>query len=79
MTISNIHEAKSQLSKLIELAERGEEVIIARAGRPVARLVPYGGRTDARQGGQWKNRVRISPDFDELPPDLAKAFGVVEG
>ena len=78
MTISNIHEAKSQLSKLIEKAERGEEVIIARAGKPVARLVPYRVSTEPREGGQWKGRVRISADFDELPPDLAEAFGSAE-
>lgn len=78
MTISNIHQAKSQLSKLIEKAERGEEVIIARAGKPVARLVPYRATTRPRKGGQWKGRVRISPDFDELPPDLAEALGTEE-
>ncbi len=79
MTIANIHEAKSQLSKLVEIAERGEEVIIARAGKPVARLVPYRGPSEPREGGQWKGRVRFSPDFDELPPDLAEAFGAAEG
>ena len=78
MPISNIHEAKSQLSKLIEMAERGEEVIIARSGKPVARLVPYSASGESRVGGQWKGRVRISPDFDELPPDLAEAFGTKE-
>ena len=75
MSVSNIHEAKSQLSKLIERAERGEEVIIARAGKPVARLVPYHVSGEPRCGGQWKGKVRMAPDFDELPPDLAEAFG----
>jgi prevent-host-death family protein len=75
MPISNIHDAKSQLSKLVKQAERGEEVIIARAGKPVARLIPYHPSTVSREGGQWKGKVRISPDFDELPPDLAEAFG----
>jgi len=78
MKIANIHEAKSQLSKLVELAERGEEVIIARAGKPVARLLPYAGSSAPREGGQWKDRVRIAPDFDVLPPDLAEAFGAEE-
>jgi prevent-host-death family protein len=78
MTVANLHEAGSQLSKLIELAEQGEEVIIARAGKPVARLVPYGGSSVPREGGQWKDRVRIAPDFDALPPDLAEAFGAEE-
>ncbi len=76
MPISNIHQAKSQLSKLVEMAERGEEVIIARAGKPVVRLVPYHWNPQPRKGGQWKGRVRIAPDFDELPPDIAEAFGM---
>ena len=79
MPITDIQQAKSQLSQLIEMAERGEEVIIARAGKPVVRLVPYQQRNERREGGQWKGRVRISPDFDELPPDIAKTFGAVEG
>jgi prevent-host-death family protein len=74
----NTHDAKSQLSKLLEKVERGEEVVIARAGKPVARLVPYRTSNEPRVGGQWKGRVRISPDFDELPPDIAEAFGAVE-
>lgn len=78
MPMANIHQAKSQLSKLVEMAERGEEVIIARAGKPVARLVPYRGESEPREGGQWKGRVRISADFDELPPDIAEAFGATE-
>lgn len=78
MPMANIHEAKSQLSKLIEMAARGEEVIIARGGKPVARLVPYRPCTQPREGGQWKGRVKMSPDFDELPPDILDAFGAAE-
>jgi prevent-host-death family protein len=76
MEIANIHEAKSQLSKLVEMAMDGEEVIIAKAGTPMVKLVPI--RTDAspRPGGQWKGRVRIADDFDDLPEDLASAFGI---
>jgi len=76
MTTTNIHEAKSQLSKLIERAEAGEEVIIARAGKPVAKLVPYRESKAPRHGGQWKGKVRIADDFDELPEDIATAFGM---
>jgi len=76
MEITNIHKAKSQLSKLIERAEAGEEVIIARAGKPVAKLVPYHASEAPRQGGQWKGKVRIADDFDELPEDIAAAFGI---
>lgn len=74
MVSSNIHEAKSNLSRLIELALAGEEVVINKAGKPVARLVPYTAMKKARRLGIWKGRIRISPDFDELPPSIAAAF-----
>ena len=77
MSITNIHEAKSRLSQLIEQAERGEEVIIARAGKPVAKLVPYKKKTAGRRGGQWSGKIKIADHFDELPEDIAKAFGMV--
>lgn len=76
MEITNIHEAKSQLSKLIERAVSGEEVIIAKAGQPMVRLVPISQNRAPRQGGQWRGRVRIAPDFDELPEDIARALGI---
>lgn len=71
-----MHEAKTQLSQLVERAEAGEEIIIARRGKPVARLVPVaadGTRASAR--GAWRGRVKMADDFDELPADIAKAFG----
>ena len=76
MPIANIHEAKSQLSRLIEQAINGEEVIIARAGQPVVRLVPIKVDESPRVGGEWKGRVKISHDFDTLPDDVAAAFGL---
>ena len=76
MTITNIHEAKSQLSKLVDRALQGEEVIIARAGKPVVRLVPLRQGETPRQGGQWHGQVRIADDFDQLPEDVARAFGM---
>jgi prevent-host-death family protein len=75
MALFNIHDAKTHFSRLVEQAERGEEVLIARAGRPVARLVPYREARAPRTPGGWEGRVRIAPDFDELPPDIASAFG----
>jgi prevent-host-death family protein len=75
MEIADIHQAKSQLSKLVERAMEGEEVIIARAGTPMVRLVPVRQSDKPRQGGQWKGKVRIADDFDELPEDIAAAFG----
>jgi prevent-host-death family protein len=74
--ITNIHEAKSQLSKLSEQALAGEEVIIARAGKPMVRLMPIRHSDAPRKGGQWKGKVRIAEDFDELPEDIARAFGM---
>jgi prevent-host-death family protein len=76
MGIANIHEAKSQLSKLVEQAMNGEEVIIAKAGKPMVRLVPIRAEATPRSGGQWKGRVRIADDFDALPNDIAAAFGI---
>ena len=78
MVNPSIDEAQSQLARLIELAQRGEEVVIERAGTPVARLVPYKSVAAPRRGGQWRGRVRIASDFDELPPDIGQAFGVQE-
>ena len=76
MYTSTIDEAQSQLPKLILLAEQGEEVVIAREGKPVVRLIAVQPTRDTRPRGQWQGRVRIAPDFDELPPDIAEAFGI---
>lgn len=76
MTTSvNVYEAKTHLSQLLDRVASGEEIIIARAGRPVARLVPIGRLTERRTPGGWEGRVWIAPDFDELPPELDAAFG----
>jgi antitoxin (DNA-binding transcriptional repressor) of toxin-antitoxin stability system len=64
---------------LLRRVQAGEEVIIARAGRPVARLVPYESRTADRVGGRYAGAIRISPDFDApLPPDILSAFEDVD-
>ena len=76
MVTSTIDEAKSQLARLIGLAEKGEEIVIARAGKPVARLVPYRQAEGPREGGQWRGQVHVAPDFDELPPNIGEAFGL---
>ena len=70
----NIHEAKTHLSRLVERAEAGEEILIARAGRPVARQVPRQTRPEARRPGRWRGRVRISADFDQTDAWLLDAF-----
>lgn len=70
----NIHEAKTHLSRLVERVETGEEVVIARAGRPVARLVPFKARTSPRVPGLWRGRVHLASDFDRTDDDLIDDF-----
>ncbi len=74
MSQVNIHEAKTHLSKLVERAAAGEEIIIAKAGKPMAKLVPYRVDSGPRQPGYWRGKVEIRDDFDELPIDIASAF-----
>lgn len=70
----NLYEAKTQLSQLVERAAAGEEIIIAKAGRPMARLVPIQTAV-VRVPGQLKGQIRIGADFDaDLPEGLADAF-----
>jgi prevent-host-death family protein len=73
-TTVNIHDAKTHLSRLIQQVEQGEEVVIARAGHPVARLMPLQKRSGPRKPGAWRGRVAVANDFDELPPGLSSAF-----
>ena len=76
MRIVNISEAGANLSKLVEQALRGDEVIIARAGRPLVRLLPVSPDDSPRDlsRGLWEGQVRIADDFDELPDELLRAF-----
>jgi len=76
MVITNISEAKATLSRLIEQVLNGQEVIIGKAGKPVAKLVPYTQDTSPRQlgAGQWKGKIWIADDFDDLPDDVLKLF-----
>jgi prevent-host-death family protein len=67
-TIVGVYEAKTHLSKLVRRAAAGEEVIIASAGRPVAKLVPYSAPSEPRRPGMLKGRVEVGPGFDDLPP-----------
>ena len=68
---ANLHDAKTHLSELVAAAERGEEVIIARANKPVVRLIPIGRPVTARKPGLHAGKIRWTDDFDEpLPPDF---------
>ncbi len=74
--VVNIHAAKTHLSRLIERVEAGEEITLARAGRPVARLVPYRGRQEPRKLGAWKGKLWLAPDWDspEVNEEIAELF-----
>ena len=74
MVITNIPEAKTQLSRLIEQALAGEEVIISKAGQPVVRLVPLQQGVQPRRPGCWKGQVKMADDFDALPAEFLAAF-----
>ena len=78
MYITNISEAKAQLSALIEKVMAGEEVIIGKAGKPVAKLIRYERSEKSRRPGALKGQIRIAEDFDELPDDIAEPFGIME-
>jgi prevent-host-death family protein len=70
----NVYQAKTQLSQLLQQVETGDEIILARHGKPVARLVPLQWASAHRVPGGWKSKVWMSPDFDELDPELADLF-----
>jgi len=71
----NVHEAKTHLSRLLERVERGEEIVIARAGKPVAKLVPIEPRARRGMGGKYKGQIWMSDDFDEpLPWQIFPGF-----
>ena len=76
MILKNVSEAKAELSALLEAVSKGEEVLIGKAGVPVARLVRYEGQAEARRPGALKGRLTLAADFDELPEDLAVGFGM---
>jgi prevent-host-death family protein len=83
METINIHAAKTNLSKLIERVEHGEQIVISRNGKPVAQVVPYpaegdNGITQPRQFGQWAGKVWFAPDYDEADAMIEKMFNESE-
>lgn len=74
MQIYNIHQAKTNLSKLIEKTSKGEEVIIAKAGKPVAKLSPYKEELKPRKPGLWKGKVWVADNFDDEDEEINKLF-----
>ena len=69
-----MHEAKSQLSKLGELAWKGEKIVIAKAGKPYLDLVPHNNEGKERKPGCLKGRIHMAPDFDTTPQDVIDDF-----
>ncbi|MBK9167732.1 MAG: type II toxin-antitoxin system Phd/YefM family antitoxin [Bryobacterales bacterium] len=76
MVVRNIAQAKAELSALLESVQQGEEVVIAKAGKPIARLVRYQGVGTRRTAGILDGQIWIAPDFDHLPEDMEEAFGM---
>ena len=73
MEVFNVHEAKTHLSRLLDRVVEGEEIIIAKSGKPVAKLVRL--PAEPRQPGRLKGQIHIGPDFDEpLPEEILSAF-----
>ncbi|WP_371602976.1 type II toxin-antitoxin system prevent-host-death family antitoxin [Streptomyces sp. NBC_01220] len=71
----NVHEAKTHLSRILEQVATGEEVVISKAGEPVAKVVPLRARVKRTGRGSLQGQIRINDDFDTLPDDIADAFG----
>lgn len=79
MMVRSITEAKAQLSALIEYVQKkGNEIILSKGGKPVAKIVAYRGPAAPRKPGSMAGQIWIAPDFDELPEDIAESFGMRE-
>ncbi|MCZ2148796.1 MAG: type II toxin-antitoxin system prevent-host-death family antitoxin [Bryobacterales bacterium] len=78
MVVRNISQAKAELSALIEEVQKGNAVILAKAGKPVAKLIAYRGPAGPRKPGAMAGQIWIADDFDSLPADMADAFGMPE-
>lgn len=76
MVIRSISEAKAELSALIAMVQKGDEVILSKSGKPVAKIVPYHGTAQSRVPGSTEGEIWIAPDFDEMPDDMAEGFGM---
>ncbi len=74
-TIYNLYEAKTSLSRLVDRAAKGEEIILSKAGKPLAKLVPFRPVPGPRQPGGWEGQIWISEDFDApLPTEVEDDF-----
>lgn len=78
MDITTVTAAKANLSKLLARAETGEEIVIGRAGRPIAMLVPYKAKRKAVRLGLGNGQGWIAPDWKEWPEEEARALGIID-
>ena len=78
MDMLNISEAKAQLSAVIERVSKGEDILIGKAGKPVAKIVRYEPAHKNKRWGCFKGRIKVADDFDEWPEDIAKALGMID-
>ncbi|MFH1132332.1 MAG: type II toxin-antitoxin system Phd/YefM family antitoxin [Pseudomonadota bacterium] len=76
MTVTNISQVKAQLSALLEKVQRGEEIIIGKAGKPIAKIIPFKKNDKRRKPGALKGKMKISKDFDETPKEVLDLFGI---
>jgi prevent-host-death family protein len=76
MMVRNISQAKAELSELIEKVQQGHEIILTKAGKPVARLIAYREPVRARTPGAMAGKIWIAADFDALPDEIGEAFGL---
>jgi prevent-host-death family protein len=77
MDLFNISEAKAKLSAVIErVTSKGESILIGKAGKPVAMIVPYDSARENRRLGLFSGKIEIAKDFDEWPDDMAQSWGL---
>ncbi|MDB2414836.1 type II toxin-antitoxin system prevent-host-death family antitoxin [Rickettsiales bacterium] len=75
MEIYNIHDAKTNLSQILLNVSKGNEVIIGKAGKPVAKIIPYNEENEPREfDAPWRGKVFIADDFDETPKEVVDSF-----
>lgn len=74
MIMENMYQAKTHLSRLVEKALEGEEVILAKAGKPLVRLVPYEEKSEPLKIGLMAGKITIPDDFNELSPEMEEIF-----
>ena len=72
--VINVYEAKTHLSRLLDRAAAGEEIVLGKSGKPMARLVPYREQRRPRVPGRLAGKIWIAPDFDDTPEDIIAAF-----